>query len=205
MKKYQPDTQEKFDDALPTPDELADAIIDDLLATVKTNGRIINRRILKDSIINGFAKLELVSVVKDCKQDDCRTTKFSYADELNNFADIVRVGNDDDAEISYAVFIGDPDLKYTFLDLGRFIHEENFTTYRDAQNALALVRRTLELVDENLAMGLKLSDVRDEVLAAVAKKFDVDGDPNDPDFLNLRPAVEHAIKKIFDYYISNGE
>ena len=65
MKKYQPNTQEKFDDALPTPDELADAIIDDLLATVKTNGRIINRRILRKSIINGLAKLALVTIAAD--------------------------------------------------------------------------------------------------------------------------------------------
>ena len=65
MKKYQPDTQKEIDDALPTPDELADAIIDDLLATVKTNGRIINRRILKDSILHGFTKLELATVADD--------------------------------------------------------------------------------------------------------------------------------------------
>ena len=72
MKKYQPDTQEKIDDALPTPDELADAIIDDLLATVKTNDRIINRRILAKSILNGFAKLELATVADD---DDTEATE----------------------------------------------------------------------------------------------------------------------------------
>lgn len=68
MKKHEKikvDAQEKIDDALPTPDELADAIIDDLLATVKTNGRIINRRILKDSILHGFTKLELATVADD--------------------------------------------------------------------------------------------------------------------------------------------
>lgn len=72
MKKYQPDTQKEIDDALPTPDELADAIIDDLLATVKTNGRIINRRILKDSILHGFTKLELATVADD---DDTETNE----------------------------------------------------------------------------------------------------------------------------------
>ena len=63
--------------------------------------------------------------------------EFSYADEFNRVADVARLGDADDVEISYSVFVGDPDLEYSFLDSERFIHEENFTTYRDAQNALA--------------------------------------------------------------------
>ena len=198
--KYQPDNQEINAAELPTPDELADAIIDDLLATVKTSGRIINRRILAKSIMNGFAKFELVSV-----DDDGDTHNDEQGDSLekdfNQVAQIARMDFPDDLDTRYSVHVGDPDQKETFLDCGKFISED-FTTYRDAKNACELVRRILAVVDEANAQGLKIADVRDEVLAAVGKKFDVDGNPEDPDLINLRPAVEYAIKAIFDYYLT---
>lgn len=130
--------------------------------------------------------------------------KFSYAEEFDAVATVVRIGNVDDVDVRHAAFLGDPDQGFSFLD-SRKSPSELFTTYHDAVSALSLVRSTLELVDKNLSHGLKLSDLRDEILASVSKKFDIDGDPDDPDLLNLRPAVEHAIKEIFDYYISNGE
>lgn len=58
--------------------------------------------------------------------------------------------------------------------------------------------------DSDTAQGepVSLEVIRDEVLAAVGKKFDVDGNPEDPDLINLRPAVEYAIKAIFDCYLT---
>ena len=129
---------------------------------------------------------------------------FSYAIDFDSVVSVSRMDNRDDLSVQFLALVGDPDLKFTFLDSGKAFNEM-FTTYRDAINAVSLVQKTLELVDKNLSHGLKLSDLRDEVLASVSKKFDIDGDPDDPDLLNLRPAVEHAIKEIFDYYISNGE
>lgn len=130
--------------------------------------------------------------------------KFSYAIDFDSVVSVSRMDNRDDLSVQFLALVGDPDLKFTFLDSGKAFNEM-FTTYRDAINAVSLVQKTLELIDENISQGLKLSDLRDEVLASVSKKFDIDGDPDDPDLLNLRPAVEHAIKEIFDYYISNGE
>lgn len=130
--------------------------------------------------------------------------KFSYAIDFDSVVSVSRMDNRDDLSVQFLALVGDPDLKFTFLDSGKAF-SEMFTTYRDVINAVSLVQKTLELVDKNLSHGLKLSNVRDEVLAAVSKKFDIDGDFDDPDLLNLRPAVEHAIKEIFDYYISNGE
>lgn len=130
--------------------------------------------------------------------------KFSYAIEFDSVVKVTRMDDCDDLSVQFLALVGDPDLKFTFLDSGKAF-SEMFTTYRDAINAVSLVQKTLELVDKNLSHGLKLSDLRDEVLASVSKKFDIDGDPDDPDLLNLRPAVERAIKEIFDYYISNGE
>ena len=122
MKKYQPDTQEINAAVLPSPDAFADAIAAEILLDIKKNGRIISQQLLKDSILSGLAKLDLVSIA-----DDSDT----------------------------------------------------------AQGA-----------------PVSLEVIRDEVLAAVGKKFDVDGNPEDPDLINLRPAVEYAIKAIFDYYLT---
>ena len=122
MEKYKPTTQEINDAVLPSPDAFADAIAAEILLDIKKNGRIISQQLLKDSILSGLAKLDLVSIA-----DDSDT----------------------------------------------------------AQGA-----------------PVSLEVIRDEVLAAVGKKFDVDGNPEDPDLINLRPAVEYAIKAIFDYYLT---
>ena len=133
------------------------------------------------------------------------TEKFSYSKEFQEHARICKVGKDFDEFAHYMILVGDPDLEFTFLELGKFFSAEPFTTYTDAKRAYSLVQKTLELVDENISLGLKLADVRDEILAEVSKKFDIDGDPDDPDLLNLRPAVEGAIERIFNYYIETGE
>lgn len=130
------------------------------------------------------------------------TEKFSYSKEFQEHAQIGKVGKDFDEFAHYMILIGDPDLETTFLDFGKSFSAQPFTTYTDAKRAYSLVQKTLELVDENISLGLKLADVRDEILAEVSKKFDVDGDP---DLLNLRPAVEGAIERIFNYYIETGE
>ena len=123
--------------------------------------------------------------------------EFSYTDEFNRVAGVARISDDDDERISYSVFVGDPNSKGEDNFLGEeFFSVDDFTTYRDAQNALALVRRTLELVDKNLAMGLKLSDVRDEIIDAIAHK------KNKGATTTLE--VTRAINEIFDYYISHG-
>ena len=122
MEKCKPTTQEINDAILPSPDGFASFIADEILLDIKRNGRIISQQLLKDSILSGLAKIDLV----------------------------------------------------TFAD------------------------------DSDTAQGapVSLEVIRDEVLAAVGKKFDVDGNPEDPDLINLRPAVEYAIKAIFDYYLT---
>lgn len=68
--KYQPEA-EKFNAVdLPTPDELADAIVEDISDTVKTTDKTINRGTLKKSIINAFAKLGLITIVANDDDDD---------------------------------------------------------------------------------------------------------------------------------------
>lgn len=133
------------------------------------------------------------------------TEKFSYSKEFQENARICKAGKDFDEFAHYVILVGDPDHEFTFLELGKFFSAEPFTTYTDAKRAYSLVQKTLELVDENISLSLKLADVRDEILAALSEKFDVDGNPDGHDLLNLRPAVEYAIKEIFDYYISKGE
>ena len=122
MEKYKPTTQEINDAVLPSPDAFAGVIADEILLDIKRNGRIVSQQLLKDSILSGLAKLDLVSIADDS--------------------------------------------------------------------------------DTGTPQGVSLEVVRDEVLAAVGKKFDVDGNPEDPDLINLRPAVEYAIKAIFDYYLT---
>jgi len=122
LEKYKPTTEEISDDILPSPDGFAGVIADEILLDIKRNGRIVSQQLLKDSVLSGLAKLDLV----------------------------------------------------TFAD------------------------------DSDTAQGapVSLEVIRDEVLAAVGKKFVVDGNPEDPDLINLRPAVEYAIKAIFDYYLT---
>lgn len=106
---------------------------------------------------------------------------FSYAEDFDEVASVARMNDLDNSSVSYMAFVGTPNHDATFLEAGKFISED-FTTYRDAQNAIALVRRTLELVDEDIAQSLSLADVRDEVLAN----------------------VERAANEIFEYYIERG-
>ena len=65
MKNYQPDTQEINAAVLPTPDAFADVIAAEILFDIKKNGRIISQQLLKDSILSGLAKLDLVTIADD--------------------------------------------------------------------------------------------------------------------------------------------
>lgn len=118
------------------------------------------------------------------------------AQEFTSVTDVARIGNADDVEIRYSVFVGDPDLKFSFLDSERFICED-FTNYRDACNALELVKRTLELVDESLAQGLKLSDVRDEIIANLNRATTGN--------LISKCEAQRAVSEICGYYISHED
>ena len=100
-----------------------------------------------------------------------KTSRFSYIGDFARVADIGKVGNDFDEYSHYVILVGSPDYETSFLDSGEFIAAEPFTTYADAKRALSLTTRTLELVDKNLEQGLKLSDVRAEVLAAISRAF----------------------------------
>lgn len=123
--------------------------------------------------------------------------KFSYADEFNRVADVARLGDADDVRISYSVFVGDPNSEGEDNFLGEeFFSADDFTTWQDAAKAKQLVVVALRQVDENLAMGLKLSDVRDEIIDAIAHT------KNNGATTTLE--VTRAINKIFDYYISHG-
>lgn len=121
----------------------------------------------------------------------------SYAKEFAAMADVARLGKADDVRISYAVYVGTPNSEGEDNFLGEeFFSVDNFTTWSDAAKAKMLVVDTLQKVDENLSMGLKLADVRDEVIAAIANTK-----IKHEDFL----AATRAVNEIFDYYISHGE
>lgn len=121
--------------------------------------------------------------------------KFSYAEDFAHVATISKVGEDFDEFSHYVILVGDPDQEFTFLDLGKFTCAEPFTTYSDASRALSLVKRVLELVDENLSYGLKLSDIRDEILAKINR--------NNDKLIYKRDATR-AVREVTDYYISQG-
>ncbi len=65
MEKYKPTNQEINDAVLPSPDAFADAIAAEILLDIEQNGRIISQQLLKDSILAGLAKLDLVSIADD--------------------------------------------------------------------------------------------------------------------------------------------
>lgn len=102
-----------------------------------------------------------------------KTSRFNFAEEFAQAADVVRMGADDDVRISYAVFVGDPDGGIgeggPFDDV--FFSADDFTTWSDAAKAKQLAVVALRQVDKNLEQGLKLSDVRAEVLAAISRAF----------------------------------
>ena len=70
-------------------------------------------------------------------------------EEFNRVSNVVRLGNADDVQINYGVFVGEPDCENTFLDSGQFICQDHFTTYSDAQQAKELVANVLAIIDAN--------------------------------------------------------
>ena len=124
--------------------------------------------------------------------------KFSYAEDFNNVSGIARIGDADDVRISYLVYVGDPDSKGDKNFIGEeYFSADDFTTWSDAAKAKRLAARVLQQVDKNLEYGLKLSDVRNEVLDAIADTKNYDE--------ATKLEVTRAVKRIFDYYISHGE
>lgn len=139
--------------------------------------------------------------------------EYSYAENFRNVANVARIGNADDVRISYSVFVGDLDTKNNKIFIGgeaddfatwsdknflggEFYSADDFTTWSDAAKAKQLVDVTLRLVDKNLADVLKLADVRDEIIAAIA---DIKNNDAATAFEIVR-----VVNKIFDYYISHG-
>lgn len=75
--------------------------------------------------------------------------KFSYTQEFNRVADVVRLGDADDVRVCYSVFVGTPsDDDDGFLGTG-FFSADDFTTWSDAAKAKVLVQTILETVDEH--------------------------------------------------------
>ena len=123
--------------------------------------------------------------------------KYSYAEDFNNVSGIARIGDADDVKISYSVLVGDPDSKGDKNFIGEeYFSADDFTTWNDAAKAKRLASLVLQQVDKNLEYGLKLSDVRDEVLDAI-----VDTKSNG---VATKLEITRAVKRIFDYYISHG-
>ena len=120
--------------------------------------------------------------------------KFSFENNFNQVTRIIRIKCGD--YVRYSVAVGDiADVEATFLDCGKSFSED-FTTERDAQNAAALVQKTLAVMDEVGGHSLDLAAVRDEILAAVA-----DTEKNGT---ATTLEVIRAINKVFDYYIEHG-
>ena len=65
MEKYKPTNQEINNAILPSPDGVADVLAAEILLDIKRNGRIISQQLLKNSILSGLAKLDLVSIADD--------------------------------------------------------------------------------------------------------------------------------------------
>ena len=120
--------------------------------------------------------------------------KFSFENNFNQVTRIIRIKCGD--YVRYSVAVGDiADVEATFLDCGKSFSED-FTTERDAQNAAALVQKTLAVIDEVADYHLDLAAVRDEILAAVA----------DTEKTGTATTLEviRAINKVFDYRIEHG-
>ena len=103
-----------------------------------------------------------------------KTSRFNFAEEFAQAADVVRLGAADDVRIRYAVYVGNSDEDA--IGEGRpfddvFFSADDFTTWGDAAKARQLAIVALRQVDKNLEQGLKLSDVRAEVLAAISRAF----------------------------------
>lgn len=121
--------------------------------------------------------------------------KFSYAKDFIELAKVNYTCDGDGKTKNFTVVIGNhDDEESTFLALGEVITHD-FENCKDASRATELAAMVLSLVDKNLELGLKLSDVRKEVLNAIAKT-----DLRHEDYLTAARAAD----KIFDYYISHG-
>lgn len=121
-------------------------------------------------------------------------TNFSYAEDFN---EAVRIGDISDTNGEFmhcTVTVGD--TEFSFLDFEK-VFGANFSTRQDAVNAVALIQQTLELVDKLQSMQLKLSDVRDEVIANINRC-------GSGKLITKRQAT-CAANGIFNYYISNGD
>lgn len=65
MEKYKPTNQEINNAIIPSPDAFAGVIAGEILLDIKRNGRIISQQLLKNSVLSGLAKLDLVSIADD--------------------------------------------------------------------------------------------------------------------------------------------
>lgn len=123
---------------------------------------------------------------------------FSYEEEFKAIAKVV-TDNDTCDFKTYSVIVGNPkDTCETFLCCGNAIRCEGFTFKQDAQRAYELTSAILAEVDSNIAEGLNLEDVRDEVVAAVSTAINQNSANPETDLI----PVVHAINRIFDYYLS---
>ena len=123
-------------------------------------------------------------------------TNFSYATAFTNVADIGKVGKDFDDFQRYMILVGDDDCEKTFLHSGNFICAEPFTTYADAKAALELVKDILAVVDEHIAHGLNLADVRDECIAGI-------NHATSGNLITKRKAKQ-AVNDVCSYYLSHS-
>lgn len=139
--------------------------------------------------------------------------EFSYAQDFDSLATIVEHTTDFATPIqktTYSVEVGERESAdplndpITFAGIGEFYSVEGFSSYNDARQAKELVWQTLRLVDENISMGLKLSDVKQFVLDEVAKAFNVCAEEKNPNPYAMYATIIHAINKTFNYYISQG-
>lgn len=122
---------------------------------------------------------------------------FSYEKEFKATAHVVTNSSGDCH--SYSIIVGNHhNAGETFLCCGDVIHSDEFTFKQDAQRAYELTSAILAEVDTNIAEGLKLEDVRDEVVAAVSTAINQNSANPETDLI----PVVRAINRIFDYYLS---
>lgn len=129
--------------------------------------------------------------------------KFNFAEDFAQAADVVRMGNADDVRISYSVYVGSADencigVGKPFDDV--FFSADDFTTWSDAAKARQLAIVALRQVDKNLEQGLKLSDVRAEVLAAISRAF---SRADEKDCAVSKQEVLRAADSVLGYYARN--
>ena len=140
--------------------------------------------------------------------------EFSYAQDFDSLAIIAEHTIDFATPIqktTYSVDVGERESTdqsrdpFTFSGIGEFYSVEGFSSYNDARQAKELVWQTLRLVDENISMGLKLSDVKQFVLDEVAKAFNACAEEKNPNPYAMYAVIVAAINKTFNYYISQGD